>query len=245
MKIEGRNPVIELLKTDNAVDKILIQENVFNSGSGKLIYSQIKEKGIKYNIVKKEAIDRESESGNHQGFIAFTTEFEYAPLNDIIEYALSRSENPLIVLLDGIEDPQNLGSIIRVCECGGADGIVIPLHRSAQVNETVMKVSAGAAQHIKIARETNINNTIGELKKAGFWIYGGDGRGESMYKTDFRGKTALVIGGEGKGIKKLTIENCDKTISIPMFGKINSLNASVACGILVYEVNRQRFAQHK
>lgn len=240
MKIEGRNSVIELLKTDNTIDKILVQETACNSGSGKVIFSLIKQRGIKYIFTKKEVMDYESGSGNHQGFIAYTSDFEYADFETVVKCALSR-ENPLIVVLDGIEDPHNLGSIIRVCECGGADGIIIPKHRSASVNETVVKVASGAAAHIMIARETNINAIIAALKEKGFWIYGGDSIGESMYDVDFRGKTVLVIGGEGNGIKKLTMENCDKIVSIPMYGKINSLNASVACGILVYEINRQRF----
>lgn len=241
MKVEGRNPVLELLKTDKLVDKILIQEKSADSGSGKQIFAIIKDKGIRYQFVSRDIINGESETVNHQGFIAFTEDFEYTEFKDLITYAIDKSEQPLIVLLDEIEDPHNLGSIIRVCECGGVDGIIIPKHRSAQVNETVVKVSSGASSHVKIARETNLSNCIEELKKQGFWIYGSDSKGESMYKAGFKGKIALVIGSEGEGMRRLTKDSCDLTVSIPMYGKVNSLNASVACGILVYEVNRQRF----
>jgi 23S rRNA (guanosine2251-2'-O)-methyltransferase len=244
MKIEGRNPILELLKTDKPIDKVLVQENAYLSGSGKQIFAIIKDRKIRYSIVRKEIIDGESEGRNHQGFIAFTEDYRYCGLDELIDYALAKEENPVIVLLDGIEDPHNLGSIIRVCDCGGVSGLIIPRHRSAQVNETVMKVSSGAAEHLKIARETNINSSIEELKRRGFWIYASAGEGgENIYKTDFEGKTALVIGGEGEGIKKLTKEKCDKTVSIPMYGKINSLNAAVACGIFVYEINKQRYGR--
>ena len=143
-------------------------------------------------------------------------------------------------MLDGVEDPHNLGSIIRVCECAGVHGIVIPKHRSASVNETVVKVSAGAAEHIKIARVTNINSAIEELQQNGVWVFAADMSGEDIYKTDLKGKIALVIGGEGLGVKKLTKQLCDKTVALPIRGQVNSLNASVACGIVVYEALRQR-----
>lgn len=241
MKIEGRNPVRELLKTDKAIDKILIQKNATEYGSGKQIFALIKEKGVTFRFVNKDIINAESETNNHQGFIAFTQDFEYTDIYDLIDYAEKSCENPLIVLLDGIEDPHNLGSIIRVCECGGVSGLIIPKHRNVQVNGTVVKISAGATNFVKIARETNLVNCINTLKEKGYWIFGSDSKGDSIFKTDFKGKTALVIGSEGKGMKNIVQTNCDKTVSIPMYGKINSLNASVACGIIINEINRQKF----
>lgn len=240
MLIEGRNPLMELLKSDKAIDKVLIEKGAENSGSGINIMHQIRDKGVKYQFVPKAVIDGESVTKAHQGFIAYVEDFEYTELADIIAYAESLNEDPFIVILDEIQDPHNLGSIIRVCECAGCHGIVIPKFRSVSVNETVVKVSAGASSHMKIARVTNIKNCIDTLKEQGFWIYGGDSGGESMYKADLKGKLALVIGSEGEGMKKLTKESCDKILSIPMYGKVNSLNASVACGILVYEADRQR-----
>lgn len=240
MKTEGRNPLLELLKTDRAIDKVLIEKGAESSGSGGSIFRKIREKGIKYQFVPKDVINAESETKNHQGFIAYSEDFVYSSVEDMLALAREKGEEPFLVILDEIQDPHNLGSVIRVCECAGCHGVIIPKFRSASVNETVVKVSAGATSHLMVAKVTNINRTIEELKKLGFWVYGGDGGGESMYSADLRGKIAIVIGSEGEGIKKLTREACDKIISIPMYGSVNSLNASVACGILVYEADRQR-----
>lgn len=240
MLIEGRNAVLELLKTDKAIDKVLIEKGAESSGSGTVLFSKIRDKGIKYQFVPRDAINAVSVSKNHQGFIAYCEDFEYCSVQDIIDYADTLSEDALILILDEVQDPHNLGSLLRVCECAGCHGIILPKFRSVSVNETVIKVSAGAASHVKVAKVTNIVSAIKELKEQGFWIYGSDSEGESMYDADLKGKVGLVVGGEGQGIKKITAGECDKVLSIPMFGKVNSLNASVAGGIMLYEAVRQR-----
>ena len=176
----------------------------------------------------------------HQGFIAKVTDFEYCEVSDILAEAENRGEDAFIVLLDGVEDPHNLGSVIRVCECAGVHGVIIPKHRAAGVNETVVRVSAGAAEHMKIARVTNIVSAIEELQSAGVWVYAADMDGENIYSADLTGKAAFVIGGEGNGVRPVTAKACDKTVALPLRGKVNSLNASVACGVVVYEALRQR-----
>lgn len=237
MKIEGRNSVYELLKTDKEIDKVLVQKDLKDDASKRLI-NIIRSKNVKIQLVDKYVIDKESESKRSQGFVAFVSEYEYFDLEDIIDAC--KDKDGFIIILNEILDPHNLGSIIRVCECAGVDGLIICKDRSASVNDTVMRISAGAVNHVKVARVTNINTTIDKLKDNGFWIYGAEVGGESIYKSNLKGKIALVIGGEDSGIKRLTKEKCDNIVSIPMFGKVNSLNASVACGIAVYEAIRQR-----
>ena len=237
MKIEGRNSVYELLKTDKEIDKVLVQKDLKDDASKRLI-NIIRSKNVKIQLVDKYVIDKESESKRSQGFIAFVSEYEYFDLEDILDAC--KDKDGFIIILNEILDPHNLGSIIRVCECAGVDGLIICKDRSASVNDTVMRISAGAVNHVKVARVTNINTTIDKLKDNGFWIYGAEVGGESIYKSNLKGKIALVIGGEDSGIKRLTKEKCDNIVSIPMFGKVNSLNASVACGIAVYEAIRQR-----
>lgn len=237
MKVEGRNSVYELLKTDKEIDKILVQKDLKDEPSKRLI-NVIKSHKIKMQLVDKYVIDKESESKRSQGFIAYVSDYKYFDLRDIIDGAADK--DGFIVVLNEILDPHNLGSIIRVCECAGVDGIVISKDRSASVSDTVMRISEGALNHIKVARVVNINNAIKELKNSGYWVYGTDSHGGEMYKTDLTGKIAIVIGGEDSGVKQLTKKNCDGIISIPMFGKVNSLNASVACGVVVYEAVRQR-----
>ena len=237
MKVEGRNSIYELLKTDKEIDKILVQKDLKDDASKRLI-NIIRSKRIKIQLVDKYVIEKESEFKRNQGFIAFVSDYKYFDLEDIIES--TSAKDGFILILNEILDPHNLGSIIRVAECAGIDGIVISKDRSAQVNDTVMRVSSGALNHVKVARVTNINNVIDTLKDNGYWIYGAEAGGSDIYKTDLKGKIALVIGGEDSGVKKLTKEKCDAIISIPMYGKINSLNASVACGIAVYEALRQR-----
>ena len=237
MKIEGRNSVYELLKTDKEIDKILVQKDLKDEPSKRLI-NVIKSHKIKMQLVDKYVIDKESESKRSQGFIAYVSDYKYFDLRDIIDGAADK--DGFIVVLNEILDPHNLGSIIRVCECAGVDGIVISKDRSASVSDTVMRISEGALNHIKVARVVNINNAIKELKDNGYWVYGAEAGGGEMYKTDLTGKIVIVIGGEDSGVKALTKKNCDGIISIPMFGKVNSLNASVACGVVVYEAVRQR-----
>lgn len=237
MKVEGRNAVYELLKTDKEIDKVLVQKDLKDEASKRLV-NVIRSHKIKVQAVDKYVIDKESESKRSQGFIAFTSDYKYFELEEII--AEAKDKDGFIVMLNEILDPHNLGSIIRVCECAGVDGLVIGKDRSASVNDTVMRISAGALNHVKVARVTNINSAIDKLKVNGYWIYGAETGGENVYKTDLKGKICLIIGGEDSGVKRLTKEKCDGIISIPMFGKVNSLNASVACGVAVYEAVRQR-----
>lgn len=237
MKTEGRNAVYELLKTDKEIDKVLVQNDLKDEASKRLI-NVMRSHKVKVQLVDKYVIEKESESKRHQGFIAFTSEYDYADLYDLLEEV--KDKDGFIVVLNEILDPHNLGSIIRVCECAGVDGLVISKDRSASVSDTVMRISAGAANHVKVARVTNINNAIDKLKEEGFWVYAAEVGGESLYKSNLTGKLCLVIGGEDSGVKRLTKEKCDGILSIPMFGKVNSLNASVACGVVVYEAVRQR-----
>ncbi len=237
MKVEGRNAVYELLKTDKEIDKVLVQKDLKDEASKRLI-NVMRSHKVKVQLVDKYVIEKESESKRSQGFIAFVSNYKYFDLYDIIESTAEK--DGFIVILNEILDPHNLGSIIRVCECAGVDGLIIGKDRSASVNDTVMRISAGALNHVKVARVTNINTAIEELKEHGYWVYGAEVGGESIYSTNLTGKLCLVIGGEDSGVKKLTKQKCDGIISIPMFGKVNSLNASVACGVAVYEAVRQR-----
>ncbi len=242
MKIEGRNAVYELLKTDKEIDKILVQKDLKDDASKRLI-NVIRSHKIKLQPVDKYVIEKESESKRHQGFIAYVSDYKYFEIEDILDSVTE--ENALIVILNEILDPHNLGSIIRVCECVGANGLIIGKDRSASVSDTVMRISSGALNHVKVAKVTNINQAIDTLKDNGFWVFGAEAGGSEMYKTDLTGKICLVIGGEDSGVKRLTKEKCDGIISIPMFGKVNSLNASVACGVVAYEVVRQRLNKSK
>lgn len=238
--IEGRNPVLELLESGKDINKIFIQSGEKNGSITKLI-AKAKEKKVVMVEVKKSKLDEMSETKNHQGVIAIVPPFEYCDVYDILEYAKEKNEKPFIVILDGIEDPHNLGSIIRTAETAGVHGIIIPKRRAVAVNATVAKTSAGAVEHVKIARVSNINDTIKYLKENGVWIYGTDGEAKNMYyNQDFRDSTAIIIGSEGLGISDLVKKNCDGLVKIPMKGKINSLNASVSAGIVMYEIVKQR-----
>ncbi|MBR2974617.1 MAG: 23S rRNA (guanosine(2251)-2'-O)-methyltransferase RlmB [Clostridia bacterium] len=231
MKFEGKNAVYELLNAGTTINKLLVQKDE----TGKIV-ALAKQLGVKIQFVDKKVLDKESVTGKHQGYIATTVDFEYSELEDL----LSKDGDKLVVVLDEINDPHNLGSIIRVCECAGVDGIVIGKNRQVQVNETVVRCSAGAISHVKIARVTNINHAIEQMKQQGMWVYCADMDGQSMYDANLTGNVALVIGGEGNGVSRLTKSLCDGVISINLRGKVNSLNASVACGIVVYEALRQR-----
>ena len=237
MKIEGRNAVLEAVKSGKTIDRVMVRNGMRDEASRSLT-SAIKSAGIKVHFVDKITIDNESVTGKHQGFIAFVTDYRYAEIEYIIKNP--KSGSPFIVVLDGVEDPHNLGSVIRVCECAGADGLIIGKHRSAAVTETVMRISEGSANHLKIARVGNITAAVEFLKKNGVWVYAVELGGEDIYKTDLTGPLALVIGGEDTGVNRLTLEKCDKTVTIPMMGKVNSLNASVAAGVAVFEGVRQR-----
>ena len=236
MKTSGRNAVLELLKTDKTIEKILLEKGA--QGTLGKIFAEARKKNIRVQFVERTVLDRECPDGRHQGTVAFTTDFRYAELFDLFG-----GEESLVVLCDGIEDVHNLGSILRVAECAGADGVVIPSSKSASVTEAVVRISAGAAEHIKVAKVSSINYAVDELKKAGYWVYALEAGGESIYDNKLTGKVALVVGGEDSGVKRLTKEKCDKVLSLPLFGKVNSLNASVALGIAVYEVVRARLGK--
>ena len=237
MQIEGRNAVLEALKNGREIDYIYIKKGE-NEGSINKIIGKAKDMKIMIKVVDKNKLDEMSESKNHQGIIAVANEYRYFELEEILEQ--TREKAGFFLILDEIEDPHNLGAIIRSAEASGVDAIIIPKRRACQVNATVEKTAAGASSHIKIVRVTNLAQTIEKLKESGIWIYSVDMDGADYTKTDLKGKIALVIGNEGKGISRLVKEKSDFTVSIPMKGHINSLNASVAASILMFEAVRQR-----
>ncbi|MBQ3235403.1 MAG: 23S rRNA (guanosine(2251)-2'-O)-methyltransferase RlmB [Clostridia bacterium] len=240
MKVIGKNAVAELIKTDKTVDKILVQNGLRDDESRNLV-KNAKNRGYKVQFAEKAVLDKECESKRHQGFIAYTSDFKYTEFDELLA-CVEANENAFLVVADGIEDPHNLGSIIRVCECAGVNGLVIGKHRSAQVTDSVMRISEGSANHLKISRVVNLNSAIDKIKSAGLWTFALELGGSDIYKTDLKGKLCLVIGGEDTGVNKLTKEKCDGVITIPMSGKVNSLNASVALGVGVFEAVRQRKA---
>ncbi len=243
--IVGRNPVLEVLKTEKEIEKIYVSKGELK-GSIKKIISIAKDKKIVIQYVDKKKLDQIANGINHQGVAALVTPYDYCSIDDILDKAKESKKPPFIIILDGIEDPHNLGAIIRTAECAGVHGIIIPKRRAAHVTETVYKSSAGAVEHMLIAKVSNIPSTIDRLKDEGLWIYGADANGENYYfDTELKGPVALVIGSEGKGISKLVKEKCDFLVKIPMYGKISSLNASNAASILIYEVVRQNYGKGK
>lgn len=241
--IVGRNSVIEALKSDRTIECLYLA-NGDTEGSVKVILGLAKEKRIVIKEVDRKKLDSMCPEGTHQGVIAIVTPFKYSEVNDMLEFAKKKGEAPFIIILDEIEDPHNLGSIIRTAELCGAHGIIIPKRRNVGITPTVYKCAVGAIEHMKIAKVTNINATIDILKEQGVWIYGADIEGnEFSYEVDFNGPCAIVVGSEGRGISKLTVKKCDKLVKIPMAGKINSLNASVAGGIMMYEVLKGRLVK--
>ena len=238
--VEGRNAVLELLNSERDINKIFIQKGERHGSINKII-AIAKENRIVTVEVEKTKLDMMSSTNNHQGVIAVVPPFNYVEVEDILDYAKQKKESPFILILDGIEDPHNLGSIIRTAETAGVHGIIIPKRRAASVNSTVNKASAGAVEHMKIARVTNISDAIEELKQAGLWICGTDVSAEKYYyNQDLTGPLGIVIGNEGKGISDKVKKNCDFNVKIPMSGKIQSLNASVSTGIIVYEAVKQK-----
>ncbi|HJB93770.1 MAG TPA: 23S rRNA (guanosine(2251)-2'-O)-methyltransferase RlmB [Candidatus Borkfalkia stercoripullorum] len=235
MKIEGRNAVLELLKTDKNIDKIMLLKGA--EGTLGRIFAMARAKNVRVQFADAKILDKESETGRAQGVIAFVSEYEYA---DFSELCAPKAGGRLVIVCDGIEDVHNLGSIIRVAECAGADGVIIPKNKSAQVTGAVVRISEGAANHVKVARVPGINYAVDELKKSGFWVYALEADGENIYGCDLTGDIALVVGGENSGVAALTKKKCDKILSLPLKGKVNSLNASVALGIAAYEAVRQR-----
>lgn len=240
--IEGRNPVIEALKNNRSIDKIMINKGS-KEGSIKKIIGMAKDNNIIIQQVDRHKLDEMSESHAHQGVIALTSDYVYYELADILKKAREKEEDPFVIILDGITDPHNLGSIIRTADAVGAHGIIIPKRRSVHITPIVAKASAGAVEYVPVCKVTNIVNTIKKLKDEGLWIAAVDMDGDTFYKSNLTGPLALVVGSEGEGISRLTKENCDFTVSMPMSGNVTSLNASVAGGILLYEVYRQRNAK--
>lgn len=238
--VVGRNPVLEILKTDKEIEKLYILKGELQGSINKIV-GIAKDRNIVIQQVDKNKLDSLSEGNAHQGVVALVTSYRYVNIEDILNRAKERNQPPFIVVLDGLEDPHNLGSIIRTAECAGVHGIIIPKRRSAQVNQTVYKSSAGAVEHMLVAKVNNIVNAIEELKNNGLWIYGADMDGNNYNKTSLEGSVALVIGSEGKGLSRLVKEKCDVLVKIPMLGKISSLNASNAASILIYEVVRQNY----
>ena len=238
--IIGRNAVMEALKNDKTIEALYLS-NGSREGSINQIINLAKKNKIVIKEADKKKLDSMSAGMVHQGVIAKITPYKYFEVKDILDDVKKKGEAPFIIILDELEDPHNLGSIIRTAETCGVHGIIIPKRRNVGVTPTVYKSSVGAVEHVKIAKVTNINNTIDELKEQGIWVYGADIEGrEYSYEVDFSGPCALIIGSEGRGISKLTLKKCDKLVRIPMIGKINSLNASVAGGIMMYEVLKGR-----
>ena len=238
--IEGRNPVLEAIKSGRRMEKILIAKGA-NQGSINKIKGMAREKNIITQYVDRKKLDSIAHTNSHQGVVAIVSEYEYSSVEDILQKAKERNEDPFIIILDEISDPHNLGSIMRTAECVGAHGIIIPKRRSVGLTAIVAKTSAGAVEYFPVAKVSNITATIEKLKENGVWVYGADMSGEDeYYQANLKGAVALVIGSEGKGISRLVKEKCDVLVKIPMKGKVSSLNASVAASILMYEVLRQR-----
>ena len=241
-RIEGRNAVLEAIRSGASVDRIYIIEDI-KDGPLQTILREADRAKIRVDRVKKERLDGMSVTGKHQGVIAKVASYEYAEVDDILKKAADKGEKPFVFILDGIEDPHNLGAIIRSANQAGAHGVIIPKNRACTLTATVAKTSAGALSYTPVAKVTNLTRTMEELKAQGMWFVCADMEGESMYDLDMSGAIGLVIGSEGEGVSRLVRENCDFTARIPMYGDIDSLNASVAAGILGFEIARQRHAK--
>ena len=239
LTIEGRNAVLEAFRAGKPIDKLFVLDGC-QDGPVLSITREAKKHDTIINYVAKERLDQISETGKHQGVIAFAAAYEYAQVEDILALAEKKGEPPFIFLLDNIEDPHNLGAIIRTANLAGAHGVVIPKRRAAGLTATVAKTSAGALNYTPVAKVTNLGQTIEELKKKGIWFVCADMSGEVMYRQNLKGSIGMVIGNEGNGVSRLVKEKCDMVASIPMKGDIDSLNASVATGVLAYEILRQR-----
>lgn len=242
--IEGRNAVIEAFRSGKPIDKVFILDGC-QDGPMVTIRREAKKKDVMIKYVTKERLDQMSETGKHQGVIAYAAAYEYAEVSDILEKAKEKGEDPLIFILDNIEDPHNLGAIIRTANLAGAHGVIIPKNRAVGLTATVAKASAGALNYTPVAKVTNLSQTIEELKKEGLWFVCADMDGEIMYRQNLTGPIGLVIGNEGEGVGRLVKSKCDLVARIPMQGDIDSLNASVAAGVLAYEVVRQRMQVKK
>lgn len=242
-RIEGRNPVLEAISAGQKIKSIVIQKGF----KGKIIDDIINEaekKKIPVQIVPKKEVDKMADSSNHQGIIAQAEEFNYVHFDDILNYAKERKEPPFVVILDRIQDPHNLGSIIRTANAAGAHGVIIPKHRAVDITPVVTKASSGAVEYTRVAKVTNIARTIDLLKEEGLWIAGSGMEGsQTIYQADLKGPLGLVVGNEGGGMRRLVREKCDFIVKVPMVGQIESLNASVAAGVMIFEAVRQRSAK--
>lgn len=239
LTIEGRNAVMEAFRSGKPIDKLFVLDGC-QDGPVRSITREARKYDTIINYVTKERLDQISETGKHQGVIAYAAAYEYAEVENILELAKQKGELPFIFILDGIEDPHNLGAIIRTANLAGAHGVIIPKRRAVGLTATVAKTSAGALNYTPVAKVTNLSTTIEELKEKGLWFVCADMGGEQMYRLDLKGPIGLVIGSEGEGISRLVKEKCDFVAAIPMKGDIDSLNASVAAGVLAYEIVRQR-----
>ncbi|MBO4558543.1 MAG: 23S rRNA (guanosine(2251)-2'-O)-methyltransferase RlmB [Lachnospiraceae bacterium] len=239
LTIEGRNAVIEAFRAGRTIDKLFVLENC-QDGPIKSILREASKQDVIVQKVSRERLDQMSQTHNHQGVIAFAAAYDYATVEDILKAARDKNEQPFIFMLDGIEDPHNLGAIIRTANLAGAHGVIIPKRRAVGLTSTVAKTSAGALNYTPVAKVTNLTATMEELKKEGLWFVCADMGGDTMYNCNLKGPIGLVIGNEGEGVSRLVREHCDIIASIPMKGDIDSLNASVAAGVLAYEIVRQR-----
>ncbi len=238
MLIEGKNAVRQALLSENTINKIFIDKN-YSSRKDEII-SLASQNRVKIEYMPKVALDKMSKTNHHQGYIAEITDFKYSSVDEILELAKERNEKPFIVLLDGIVDPHNFGAIIRSCECAGVHGIIIPKDRSISVNETVIHTSTGAVSEMKIARVVNLKSAITYLQENDVWVFAAEAGGEDIYSKNLNIPLAVIIGSEGKGVKQSILNYTDGVIALPLKGKVNSLNASVACGIIIFEALRQR-----
>ena len=237
--IEGRNAVLEAFRSGKTIDKLFVLKGV-SDGPIQSILREAKKSDTIVNFVERERLDQMSEEGRHQGVIAHAAAYEYAEVEDLLKAAEEKGEPPFLFLLDGIEDPHHLGAIIRTANLAGAHGVIIPKRRAVGLTATVAKTSAGALNYTPVAKVTNLTATMEELKERGMWFVCADMEGETMYRMNLKGPIGLLIGSEGSGVSRLVKENCDMIASIPMKGDIDSLNASVAAGVLAYEIVRQR-----
>ncbi len=238
MLIEGKNGVREALNSNTLITKLFIDKN-YSTRKDEIISLAVQKK-VKIDYLPKQVLDKKSKTSHHQGYIAEVSDYVYSSVDDILKVSADKNQMPFVVILDGIEDPHNFGAIIRSCECAGVDGIIIAKDRCVCVNETVMRTSTGACNNMKIARVTNLKNAVDYLKSKDIWVMAAETGGEDIYKCNLNLPLALVIGSEGKGIKKTLLGYCDKIVSLPLRGSVNSLNASVACGIAIFEALRQR-----
>lgn len=242
LTIEGRNAVLEAFRSGKTIDRLFVLDGC-QDGPVRTIVREAKKHDTIVNFVPKERLDSMSDTGHHQGVMAYAAAYEYAEVEDILKIAEEKGEPPFLFLLDGIEDPHNLGAIIRTANLAGAHGVIIPKRRAVGLTATVARTSAGALNYTPVAKVTNMAATIEDLKKRGIWFVCADMGGESMYRLNLTGPIGLVIGNEGEGVSRLVKEKCDMIASIPMKGDIDSLNASVATGVLAYEIVRQRLAK--